>query len=69
MKLRKYLMKIFKVFVGLVFKVKVAICWDSYNQGKFFLRGSYPLVGRHVVNETKVSGNVGCHVVNETKVA
>ncbi len=24
-----------------------------------------PLVGRHVVNESTVTGNVGCHVVNE----
>ncbi len=24
-----------------------------------------PLVGRHVVNESKITGNVGCHVVNE----
>ncbi len=30
----------------------------------FYLLGSYPLVGRHVVNESKV----GCHVVNQSKV-
>ena len=29
----------------------------------FYLLGSYPLVGRHVVNEPKV----GCHVVMSSK--
>ena len=37
---------------------------EKRNQG-FYLLGSYPLVGRHVVNEPKVGG----HVVNELKVA
>ena len=31
----------------------------------FYLLGSYPLVGRHVVNEPKV----GCFVVNELEVS
>jgi len=28
-----------------------------------------PLVGRHVVNDSKIADNVGCHVVNEPRVA
>ena len=28
-----------------------------------------PLVGRHVVNDSKIADNVGCHVVNKPKVA
>jgi hypothetical protein len=32
--------------------------------GIFILLGSYPLVGRHVVNESKV----GCYVVNELEI-
>ncbi len=31
----------------------------------FYLLGSYPLVGRHVVNESKVVLDVGRHVVDE----
>ncbi len=32
--------------------------------GVFYLLGSYPLVGRHVVNEPKI----GCHVASELEV-
>ncbi len=38
---------------------------EKMNSGIFILLGSYPLVGRHVVNELKV----GCHVVDESKTA
>ncbi len=31
----------------------------------FYLLGSYPLVGRHVVNDSKTVYNVGCHIVNK----
>ncbi len=34
----------------------------------FYLLGSNPLVGRHVVNESKITKDVGRHVVNEPKV-
>ncbi len=44
--------------------VKVAIA-KKIKVRDFYLLGSYPLVGRHVVNETKV----GCFVVNELEVS
>ncbi len=54
MKLRKNLMKIFKVFFGSVFEVKDAICWEKKNKVRdFYLLGLYPLVGRHVVKHGK----------------
>ncbi len=34
----------------------------------FYLLGSYPLVGRHVANDSNIAYSVGCHVVNELKV-
>ncbi len=41
---------------------KFAIAERKKNEIRdFYLLGSYPLVGRHVVHEPKV----GCHVVNE----
>ncbi len=46
------MMKIFKVFFGWVFKVKVKKMFGSWVT---------PLVGRHVVNEPKI----GCHVENK----
>ncbi len=54
MKLRKSLTKIFEVFFGSDFEVKVAICWEKKNKVRdFYLLGSYPLVGRHVVEHGK----------------
>ena len=41
--------------------VKVAIAKKILKIRDFYLLGSYPLVGRHVVNASKVK----CHVVNE----
>jgi hypothetical protein len=45
-------------------KVKVTV--EKENEvGDFYLLGSYPLVGRHVVNEPKV----GCHVVDKLEIS
>ncbi len=46
----------------LKFEGKFTIIKEKKNEVRgFYLLGSYPLVGRHVVNESKV----GCHVVNK----
>ncbi len=87
-------MKIFKVFFGWVFFLKLNLrfllrkvklnkmiagvgfepnhVWvlklrlqRKFKIRDFYLLGSYPLVGRHVVNEIKV----GCYVVNELEVS
>ncbi len=43
-------------------KVNLQLLRKKKNEVRgFYLLGSYPLVGRHVVNEPKV----GCHVVNK----
>ena len=47
---------------------KFAIAEKKKNEIRdFYLLGSYPLVGRHVVNDSKIVYNVGCHVENELK--
>ena len=46
-------------------KFEVAIAKKILKIRDFYLLGSYPLVGRHVVNEPKV----GCFVVNELEVS
>jgi len=46
---------------GLKFEGKFAIVKKKNEFRDFYLLGLYPLVGRHVVNESKV----GCHVVIE----
>ena len=51
----------------LKFEVKVRLRREKREKKirDFYLLGSYPLVGRHVVNEMKV----GCYVVNELEVS
>ena len=44
---------------GLIGKLKLRLLRKKKEVRDFYLLGSYPLVGRHVVNEPKV----GCHVV------
>ena len=62
-KKEKFRGKKIKVF-WVEIKVKVAICLRKFKIRDFYLLGSYPLVGRHVVNESKVR----CYVVNELEI-
>ncbi len=68
----------FKIAILLKRVKLVGLCCETWLKEEFELRekrmvrekkmfGSWvtPLVGRHVVNDSKIAGNVGCHVANE----
>ncbi len=47
-------------------EVKVLHCREEkVKVKKMFGSWVTPLVGRHVVNDSKIADNVGCHVVNK----